>query len=222
MRWTKQIVELLTQHLLAIYDVYALTHMLEPLARKVIDTAEGRLLELRKRGKCDACGFGWSESLVGNTLEFEGADAETCLPRKVDNDSQRHLGFLGKAETETSVHELTPSYSFSLANLIAYHHFSFADDKTALLSIAAIAERDTKPIPASWKENGLPETVIEKWAGKTAPLRLESDVAAMCRINVCSCGNATSNDSIGILPLGAAVSHGKSEETTAVVGVDRT
>ena len=191
---------LLVQDLLAIDNVDALFHIIKTLAGEVVDASEYGLCWCRGKRNDDAVGLDGRDVLIAYTFQFEGVDTEAGLAGKIYNDSQRNFGFLGERETEASLHKLAPGQSFLFTLRVANHALALAYYKAAVLGIVAVAKLNTELVFSSGKGYGLPQTVVEKRSGKTAPLSLKGDVALVFGVNVRSGCNASADNGVGILP----------------------
>ena len=177
---------LLVQNLLAVNDVDALLNVLQTLAPNVVNATEGGLLGFRLRGQYDAGGLDRREGLMAYALQLEGVDAEAGLAGEIDDDTQRYGGLFGKEEVETSIHKLAPGKCQFFTFLVAYHASAFVYHKSAVLGFIAVAERYAETVFAGRKCNGLPQAVVEKRSGKTAPLCFEGDVTLVLGVYVCT------------------------------------
>lgn len=193
-------VGLLVQNLLSVHNVDALSYIIKALAGEVVDASEYGLCGCRGKRNDDAVGIDGREGLVAYAFQLEGVDAEAGLSGKIYDDTQRDFGFLGERETEAAVYKLAPSQGFLFTLRVAYHGLALAYNKAAALRIVAVAELDAELVFSSGKGYGLPQAVVEKRSGKTAPLCLEGDVAVVSGINVRSGGNASADNGVGILP----------------------
>ena len=163
---------LLVQDLLAIDNVDALFHIIKTLAGEVVDASEYGLRGCRSKRNDDAVGIDGREGLVAYAFQFEGVDAEAGLSGKIYDDTQGDFGFLGERETEAAVYKLAPSQGFLFTLRVANHALALAYYKAAVLGIVAVAKLNTELVFSSGKGYGLPQTVVEKRSGKTAPFPL--------------------------------------------------
>ena len=166
------------------------------------------------------CLVGCLKVLEGDALELERAEAETRLARHVDDNAERHLGFLRQGEADAAVAEHVPGEGFRFAIGIAHELRAVVHDDAAGLRGCAVAEGTREGVAPCGQADGLPEAVVVQLVGKVAPDGLDGDVVAMRGIDVGACDDVAVLDLVQFAPGAALGAHLEAQEAAAVGGVD--
>ena len=166
------------------------------------------------------CLVGCLKVLEGDALELERAEAEARLARHVDDDTERHLGFLRQGEADAAVAEHVPGEGFRFAVGIAHELRAVVHDDAAGLRGGAVAEGTREGVAPCGQADGLPEAVVVQLVGKVAPDGLDGDVVAMRGIDVGACDDVAVLDLVQLAPGAALGAHLEAQEAAAVSGVD--